>query len=113
LADLERIRERHGQADGFTPRNLFESETEKIVKEIQRLVDETRIVDFKAVQTANDEIKERIKDSKDKLKTYLSGKGLTEENLKDISDANSIVNNLDIEIKKKGDEIESLQRRID
>lgn len=113
LTDLEVILEEHEQDKEFIPLNLYEEQIQKIVKEIRINVDATKQTDFTPVQRENETTYQAIKKSKEDLKTYLSGKGLTEENLKDIADANSIVNNLEIEIKKKFEDIDSLQKRID
>lgn len=113
LKDLESILEQHEQEAGFVALNLYEIEIEKIAKAIRILVDDTKKTDFSPVQAENEKTLETIRGWKEKLKAYLSGKGLTEENLKDISDANTIVNHLDIDIKKRVEEIESLQKKVD
>ena len=113
MTDLESILEQHVLETGFVARNLFEIEIEKIVKGIKKLCEETKKINFLSVTDENEKINQEIREWKDELKIYLSGKGLTEENLKDISDANIIVNKLDIEIKKKSEEIELMQKKID
>lgn len=113
LTALEAILEEHEKSDDSNSENLYDEEITKIVKEIRKLYDATKSVDFSSVFKVNEETQEGINKLKEELKNYLSGKGLTEENLKDISDANSIVNGLDLEIKRKIEDIDLLQKRID
>ena len=95
------------------PVNLYAQEIDKVIKGIKKLISDTETVDFKSVQKGKDSLLISLTSVKNEFKKYLSDKGLTEENLKDISNANIIINNLELEIKKKKEENGSILKRIE
>lgn len=95
------------------PKNQYALEINRIVKSLKDITDSTALVDFSASITKLSELEAQLILKKAELKKYLSDKGLTEENLKDISNANILINSLEVEIKKREIEIKDLQLEID
>ncbi|RED38153.1 hypothetical protein DFQ10_1131 [Winogradskyella eximia] len=94
------------------PKNQYALEIDKIVKAIKTISDSTSTNDFSPSLIEISELEKKLTLKKAELKKYLSDKGLTEENLKDISNANIIINSLEVEIQKREDEIKTLQIEI-
>jgi exonuclease SbcC len=110
VLELSEIQSTYNQVE---PKNQYALEIDRIVKALKDISDSTAIIDFSASITKISELEEQLTLKKTELKKYLSDKGLTEENLKDISNANIIINSLEVEIQKREDEIKALQLEID
>ncbi|WP_273274528.1 TrlF family AAA-like ATPase [Maribacter polysiphoniae] len=110
ISDLSNF---HGKYNQIDPSNQYALEIDKIVKEIKGITDSTASVDFTSSINNISELEIQLKAKKDELRQYLSDKGLTEENLKDISNANIQINSLEIEIQKRTHTINALQKEID
>lgn len=95
------------------PQNQYSQEIDRIIKAIEALSAESLLVDFTNVKAENAALVLELSGKRAELKKYLSDKGLTEENLKDISNANIIINGLEIDIEKRKKEIAELQKTID
>lgn len=95
------------------PQNQYSKEIERIIKAIEALIAQSALVDFAEVEAENAALVLELIGKRAELKKYLSDKGLTEENLKDISNANIIINSLEIDIEKRKKEILDLQKTID
>ncbi len=93
--------------------NQYSLEVDKIIKEIKVIAISTASVDFSASITIVSELETQLIEKKAELRQYLSDKGLTEENLKDISNANIQINSLEAEIQKGTEKITALQLEIE
>jgi DNA repair protein SbcC/Rad50 len=111
IKDLEELTKKYS-----IPRqtaSIYLSEVIRITTAINLLIDETKKTDFTEAKNLSDHHKSQIQEKKNELSNYLTGKGLTEENLNDISNSNIIANNLETEVQKINDDIDTIQRRLD
>lgn len=102
-----------GKYNQVEPNNQYALEIDKIVTEIKSITDATANSDFSTSIANISTLEVELKAKKDELRQYLSDKGLTEENLKDISNANIQINALESEIQKRTNSIVTLQKEID
>lgn len=102
-----------GKYNQVEPNNQYSLEIDKIVTEIKSITDSTANSDFSSSIANISTLEVELKAKKDELRQYLSDKGLTEENLKDISNANIQINALESEIQKRTNSIVTLQKEID
>lgn len=93
--------------------NLYSEETNRIIKKLEDIVKETEIVDFSTTTLIKENLTKELEDHKEKLRKYLADKGLTIDNLNDITNSTFKINILEEEKKKKKSEIEGLQKRIE
>lgn len=107
--ELNELRIKYKQVN---PINDYSLEIDKVVKALDSVADLTDKVTFDKQNEIFDDLQTQLSDKKEELKKYLSDKGLTEENLKDISNANVVINALEIDINKKDKEIETMQSEI-
>ncbi|MBO6793050.1 MAG: PHP domain-containing protein [Balneolaceae bacterium] len=110
VADLSELQTKNSQVE---PKNEYALEIERIVKALKEITDSTALVNFSASISKLSELEAQLIIKKAELKKYLSDKGLTEENLKDISNANILINSLEDEIQKREADINVLQLEID
>lgn len=110
VADLTELQTKNNQVE---PKNEYEVEIDRIVKALKDITDSATLVDFSASILKLSELESQLILKKSELKKYLSDKGLTEENLKDISNANILINSLEVEIQKREAAINVLQLEID
>ena len=110
IIELTEILSRFNQID---QNNQYSLEIDNISKKIKSLIDNSRDVDFSESINKISDLETQFTSKKNDLKQYLSDKGLTEENLKDISNANIIINSLESEIQKRNDIITALRDNID
>lgn len=110
VADLSELQTKNNQVE---PKNEYALEIDRIVKALKDITDSTALVDFSASMLQLSELEAQLISKKSELKKYLSDKGLTEENLKDISNANILINSLEVEIQKREAYINVLQLKID
>jgi len=110
VADLSELQTKNSQVE---PKNEYALEIERIVKALKEITDSTALVNFSASISKLSELEAQLIIKKAELKKYLSDKGLTEENLKDISNANILINSLEDEIQKREADINVLQLKID
>ncbi|WP_271407362.1 TrlF family AAA-like ATPase [Tenacibaculum soleae] len=108
--ELSNFQSKYNQIE---PNNQYSLEIDKIVKEIKVITNSTSSFDFSASITNISELETQLIAKKAELRQYLSDKGLTEENLKDISNANIQINLLEAEIQKRTEIITALQLEID
>lgn len=101
-----------GKYNQVEPNNQYALEIDKIVTEIKSITDATANSDFSFSIANISTLEVELKAKKDELRQYLSDKGLTEENLKDISNANIQINALESEIQKRTNSIVTLQKEI-
>ncbi|WP_353850856.1 TrlF family AAA-like ATPase [Flavobacterium sp.] len=110
LADLKEVVDKYQQTE---PKNQHSIEVDRIVKGIETLILESSTTNFTVSTDEKAALEIELAAKKGELIKYLSDKGLTEENLKDISTANVIINGLEIDIEKRKTDITDLQRKID
>src|SRR5690606_3410321 len=110
VADLSELQTKNNQVE---PKNEYALEIDRIVKELKDITDSSALVDFSASILKLSELEAQLVLKKAELKKYLSDKGLTEENLKDISNANILINSLEVDIQKREADINVLQLEID
>ncbi|EAS19571.1 putative ATPase involved in DNA repair [Flavobacteria bacterium BBFL7] len=110
ISVLADIQSKYNQAE---PNNQYALEIDKIVTEIKSITDATGNSDFSSSIANISTLEVELKAKKDELRQYLSDKGLTEENLKDISNANIQINALESEIQNRTNTIIALQKEID
>jgi len=110
ISVLSDIQNKYNQVE---PNNQYAVEIDKIITEIKSITDATGNSDFSSSITNISTLEVELKAKKDELRQYLSDKGLTEENLKDISNANIQINALESEIQKRTNTIIALQKEID
>src|SRR5690606_28326626 len=110
VIDLSELQTKNNQVE---PQNEYALEIDRIVKALKDITDSTALVDFSASILKLSELEAQLILKKAELKKYLSDKGLTEENLKDISNANILINSLEVDIQKREADINVLQLDID
>lgn len=110
VIDLSELQTINNQVE---PQNEYALEIDRIVKALKDITDSSALVDFSASILKLSGLEAQLILKKAELKQYLSDKGLTEENLKDISNANILINSLEVEIQKREAEINVLQLEID
>lgn len=110
LVELKEFKRKYKQIE---TNNQYSIEIDKIVKKIIGITDSTVSVDFYESITNISELETQLISKKAELRQYLSDKGLTEENLKDISNANIQINTLESDIGKRTEVITALQLEID
>jgi len=93
--------------------NAYSLKANQLVDSINALLETAKDDDFTEPESQLKEFLTEINSCKLELKEYLSSKGLTEENLKDISNANILINTFQEDIKLKRIEISKLEKRID
>ncbi|BDA78590.1 DNA repair ATPase [Leptospira kobayashii] len=107
--ELDKILENHNIKDNS---NLYSEQINIIILGIQTLLSNAKAVDYSAVEELKKILSKELLSTKEKLRLYLSNKGLTEENQKDITNANLIANELNQELTKKNQEVQLLKATI-
>jgi len=109
VEDISKIISKHEQSK---PDNLYNEQIITIIRSLKDLIENSKNTDFTKTNTEISTLERNLEIKRDELKSYLADKGLTEENQKDISNAN--INNSKIEqnISLKSQEIESLKKKI-
>jgi len=92
--------------------NPYSQQIGQIIKGIEDLVVTTKGIDFTNAEATSSGLLQSLSIKRDSLRKYLSDKGLTEENQKDIANASLITSQLEQEILSKEEEILNLQRQI-
>ena len=110
LKDVFEIIEKY---KNITTSNSYNIEIDRIIKSLENIVLETRAVKFTEADRNQELLSTELDKKRLDLNKYLSDKGLTQENLKDIANANLQRNNLEIEIEKIKQGIAACQKRID
>lgn len=100
----------------YAPReinNKYEKELEGITQNITEILAEYTDDYFADVINEKEALAQKLREEKEKLTAYLKKIGLTEENLKDISNAQTSLNRLETNIKNLDSEISILTKEID
>ncbi|TGK77691.1 hypothetical protein EHQ24_18820 [Leptospira noumeaensis] len=91
--------------------NYFDSLTDSLVKSLQEITDNIDQVELDQESKKIGILEKILESEKSKLNEYLKDKGLTDENLKDISNAQLNVGRFDSLIKKQEEEIADLESK--
>lgn len=94
------------------PANHYDTQINIIVKGIEKLILEAQSQDFTVAENAKTTLGQNLSRKREELKQYLSDKGLTEENQKDIANANVTTSQIEQKISEKIEEIAALENKI-
>lgn len=96
-----------------TGKNHFDQEINKVIAIIDQAIKGVSASQIAIAEAELEEV-EKKKDSKQtELRQYLSGKGVTQDNLNDISNASTIIGGLEAQIDEKHQRIKELAEKID
>ncbi|MDH5561957.1 MAG: hypothetical protein OEY59_13990, partial [Deltaproteobacteria bacterium] len=93
--------------------NIYGKQIEYIIHGIKELLAQSLTVDFQESESDKATLEEKLTVRRSDLKRYLTDKGLTEENQKDIANANISTTIIEQKISEKNEEIFALQSKID
>lgn len=98
--------------DDFTPKNEYDEAIIETVKSVSSLLDGKLNLDEPALDEKYKTIHDNFENAKKSMNDYLESKGLTEENMNDVSEANKKISDLTSEVSDLAEKEEVLNSKI-